>query len=339
MKERLSTQPTPQTDIAVTLDDRVRLLSALLAATRYPDDEQQRFPHGTHPHARHTRSLMLAHERHPAVIGLQSILDRGVPLEALFTVALTLGWPDLTVSATPDWLPPSWVITLRDFFRVSELAGWWEADAHAWDKALDDVRLVLGDFALKPLFESFLGQIEETFTFIPNISYPTDLELALRLGQRLFLIVPPRLAWGTNPPWPYAEDPAHLLRAAINGYGRLLLQSYLSRHADAVNEAARTPLPVSEAFARLHPTWADQFTALFIAGATAIYLEGRVSKAEADAYVLMERKTRHMEILPSVIHVLRRFLTETAGDKFKTLVDYLPVFARQVRVAQRLVGS
>ncbi|MCS7070141.1 MAG: hypothetical protein NZM00_01435, partial [Anaerolinea sp.] len=147
----MSTQPIPQTDIAVVLDDRVRLLSALLAATRYPDDEQRRFPHGTHPHARHTRSLMLAHDRHPAVIGLQSILDRGVSLEALFAFALTLRWPDLTADTTPDWLPSTWVITLRNFWQVSDLPGWWQADGHAWSKALDDVQLVLGDFALKPL--------------------------------------------------------------------------------------------------------------------------------------------------------------------------------------------
>lgn len=333
----MSSQPVPTTDVTVLLDDRIRLMSALLSATRYPEEAQHRRPHGTHAHARHTRKLMLDHERHPAVVGLQSALDQGVPLETIFSFALGLRWPELTLASLPRWSPPSWDVEMRDFLQVSHLKGWWDDDGYAWSKALDDVRAVMAEFALKPLFESFLGQISESFVFIPNICYPTDVELALRLGDQLILIVPPRLAWGDSPPWPYDEDPAHLFRAAINGYGRLLLLAYLRDHTDAISEAARTPLPVSEAFARMYPTWADQFTTLFIAGATALYLEGRVSKAEADSYVLMERKTRHMEILPSVIHVLRRFLNETAGDKFKTLVDYLPVFAKQVRVSQRLV--
>lgn len=325
------------TDVLVKLDDRVRLLGALLALTRYPEHAQQMKAHGTHPHARSTRKYLHDYEQHAAVTGLQTILDQGAPLEALFTLMLALRWPDLTLDALPRWVPPGWDAALRDFYTTSGVQHWWKLDAHAWDKSLHDVQDAMHTFAIKPLFSSFLGPIPETLLFMPHIGYPTDQEVGLRLGSHLILIVPPRLAWGESPPWPYDEDPAHLYRAAINGYGRLLLLAYLRDHPEAVSEAAKTALPVSEPFARRYPTWAEQFTTLFIAGASALYLEAHVSPAEAASYVLLERKTRHMDILPSVIHVLRRFLNETAGDKFKTLVDYLPVFAKQVRVAQRIV--
>ena len=41
-----------QSDVRVKLDDRVRLLGAVLAATDYPEQMQRVKPHGTHAHAR-----------------------------------------------------------------------------------------------------------------------------------------------------------------------------------------------------------------------------------------------------------------------------------------------
>lgn len=329
--------PTPPTDVTVRLDDRVRLFATVLALTRYPDHAQQVKPHLTHGHARDTRKHLAAHAAHPVVGGMQAMLDQRVSMEAIFTMALAMRWPQLTLDAFPRWMPGGWDAALRDFYTTSGVQGWWATNAHAWDKSLHDAQSVMTGFTIKPLFSSFLGPVTETLVLLPHITYPAHHEVALRLAGTLYLLVPPRLAWGDSPPWPYNEDPAHLFRAAINGYGRLLLMAYLRDKTEAISEASQTALPVSEGFARRYPTWVDQFTALFIAGTTALYLEEHVSKAEFDSYVLMERKTRDMDILPSVIHVLRRFLTETAGDKFKTLIDYLPVFARQVRVAQRMV--
>ncbi|PJF25297.1 MAG: hypothetical protein CUN53_13520, partial [Phototrophicales bacterium] len=84
-----------------------------------------------------------------------------------------------------------------------------------------------------------------------------------------------------------------------------------------------------------YPTWSDQFTALFVAGAAAIFLEDHVSKAEADAYVLMERKTNNLTVLPAVVTVLRRYLSEHQSGKFASFLDFLPVFPKQLKVTAR----
>jgi hypothetical protein len=71
----------------VVLDERVRLISAALAATRWPAEAQARRPHGTTSYARATRKRLLPFVDHPAILTLQELLDRAVPLEAIFALA------------------------------------------------------------------------------------------------------------------------------------------------------------------------------------------------------------------------------------------------------------
>jgi hypothetical protein len=318
---------TGASDIFVTLDDRVRLVSAVLAATPYPTQAQARRPHGTHAHARATRKQVSALGEHPAARMLAGLIDGGASLETIFALALDDN------AARPD----GWDTYLSDFYAQAALDEWWVREAD-WMKSVSDVSELFNGVALQPFLEPYLGAIDERLVFMPNIGYPTDHELALRIGGDLVLIVPPRLAWGDSPPWPYDEDPAHVYRAALSGYGRLLLTEYLQDHADVVEQAAQKPLPVSEEFKALHPSWEDQFSSLFIAGLVAIYLEDRVSPAEASSYVLMERKLHGLNVLPGVINIFRRYVGEKKGGHYNGLVDVLPHFAKQLKVANRLVS-
>lgn len=157
------------------------------------------------------------------------------------------------------------------------------------------------------------------------------------MGHDLICVAPPRLAWGDSPPWPFDEDPAHIYRGALTEYGRLLLLAYLRTNTGRVAEAAKTPMPVGEQFQNLHPTWEDQFITLFVAAAVAIYLEDHVNKAEASAYVLMARKAQGMTILPGTVSVLRRYLSEKASGRYESLLDFLPIFPKQLRIAKKIV--
>ena len=190
----------------------------------------------------------------------------------------------------------------------------------------------------KPFLQPYLGEIKEQLIFIPNISYPTDQELGLRLGSDLVCIVPPRLAWGDSPPWPYDEDPAHIYRSALAQFGRMLMvalpaPNIRSHRRNRADTAARQR-PVQGALSHLGGAVRN----LFVAGAVAIYLEDHVSMAEANAYVLMERKVHGLEVLPGVISVFRRYMKEVERGRYKTLLDLLPQFARQLRVANRIVS-
>lgn len=324
-------------DIIVKIDDRVRLMSALLAATRYPELSQQKKPHGTHAHARATKKFLGLQAGHEAATTLQTMIDQRAPLEAIFALALVLRPPQYTVDKPPRWMPPGWNDKVRDFETVSGLAGWWQSEAAVWSSALDQSQKMFAKINLKPFLKPFVGEIKERLIFMPNILYPTDQELSFRLGNDLVAIIPPRLAWGDSPPWPFDEDPAHVYRAAILAYGRLLMSAYLRTHQAKVAEIAQTPLPISDALKAAHPGWTEQFTALFVAGAVAIYLEDHVSHAEAKSYILMEKKVNGLDVLPGVVSVLRRYLTEREAGRYQNLLEFLPVFPRQLRVARRIV--
>lgn len=327
-----------ETDITVKLDDRVRLMSAVLAATRWPEESQKRKPHGTHAHARATVKQLAPLRDHAAATGMESLLDQGVPLDAMFALALMLEWPELTLDRLPHWVPSNWDDKLGDFYAAADLTAWWREESAPWQKSVADAAHVLKNVRLKPFFEPFFGTIPESLIFIPNISYPTDQEIGLHVGDHLVCIVPPRLAWGDSPPWPYDEDPAHIYRAAITQYGKILMQRALRANADKIADIAQTPLPVGDQVRALYPAWHDQLVNTFIAAAVAIYLEDHVSKAEANAYVLMERKVRGMSVLPAVISVLRRYLSEQQAGRYQTFIDFLPVFPKQLRIAARIVS-
>ncbi len=330
-------------DVYVKLDDRVRLIAAALAATRYPDDAQSRHRHGTHAHARATRRYLANFANHEAVRALQALLDHGAPLEAIFTLAQALHFADDTREqparwTPPRWMPPHWDDQLMRFYADADLAGWWQSENAVWQTAFEGVSRTFTDVRFKPFLQPYLGVIDERLVFMPNILYPTDHTLGLRFSGDLVCIAPPRVAWGDSPPWPFDEDPAHVYRTTIELYGFILMDAYLRAHADRIIELAQTPLPVTDQYRALYPTWAEQFAHLFVAGAVAIYLEDHVSPAEASAYVLMERKVSGLEVLPGVIHVFRRYLRELASGNYTSLLDLLPNFSRQLKVANKIAS-
>jgi hypothetical protein len=51
----------------------------------------------------------------------------------------------------------------------------------------------------------------------------------------------------------------------------------------------------------------------------------------------MERKVNGMGFLPGTISVWRRYLSEREAGRYSSLMDFLPVFPKQLRVANRIV--
>jgi hypothetical protein len=331
----------PMTELShvdVRLDDRIRLMSVLLAATDWPDRAQARKPHGCHAHARHARKFVADYAMHPAVQALQGLLHKGAPPEALFTLAAVMSWPDMLPARLPSWASPEWPAQIRDFYETAAVEQLWQDESAAWSKAVDEAGRMLNGVAIQTFLQPFFGTVSERLVFMPNISYPADLELGVRAAGELVAIVPPRLAWGDSAPWPFDNDPVYVQRAALTQYVRLLLPPYLRANADALAAAEKTALPVPDDFAKQYPTWTAQFMSLFVSALTAIYLEDCVSAVEAKSYVLMERKAFGVALLPSIVRVLRHYLEGVSAGRYSELADFLPHFPKQVRVAKRIVS-
>ncbi|NDJ75544.1 MAG: hypothetical protein GYB65_04730 [Chloroflexi bacterium] len=324
--------------IEVRIDDRARLMSAVLSATNWPDTEQKRRRHRAHVHARNTSKRAKLALDHPAVHSLQTLLDQGTPLEAIYSYALSLSWPAMKPKQPVPWAPLHWAEQLADFYAKTEMQAWWAEETEVWQRAHEQAQKIIKEADLYGFFKPFVGEISEQLVFMPNISYPSDTEIGVRLDGELFCVAPPRIAWGDNEPWPFDEDAAHIYRSALAEYGRLLMVSYLRQNAAAVAPVAEKPLPVGNQFREEHPTWSDQFTGLFVAGAVALFLEQAINLQEAKAYILMENRVHGLTLLPGVISVLKRYLSEFNDGRYTQFSEYLPHFPKHLRVAKRVAS-
>lgn len=331
--------PTP---VKIILDNRLRLISTALAATDFPEKAQERKRHHAHAHARAAIKHLQDREmgKHPAIIALQGMLNQGVPIEALFALAMYFNWPDLTAPVLPEWVPDGWNEQLRDFYEKSEAGEFWLTADKSWQSAKSESeRVFTGKVHFKELLEQFIGEIKEEFVFVPNLLWPADREVGIRVENQLISIVPPPLAWGESPPWPYDEETRlaeHTYPMALAQYARILMLGYLREHAEKLGDATEKDLPISDELKVQYPTWEDQFLALFQSGVVAIYLEDYINPTEAKGFMLMEKRVRKMVELPGTVSVLRRFLQQK-GNKFETLADFLTVFPAQLRVAKKIV--
>jgi len=320
-------------DVLIEVDDRARLIGALLAATRYPDLAQARKKHGVHAHARATRKRLTPFHDHPAVQAADALLAQGMPVESLFALAFTLNPATLRPAVPLAGLPPALANGLPDFAQQADLAAWWQDEAEPWDRAVSEAERALAGAQIGPFLDGFFGPTTARLVVMPNIGYPEDAEIALAAEGALIAVIPPRPAWGDSPPWPFDEDPAYLLRAALVSYSRLRLSGPLLANADLIAEVMVEPLPVSEAFRALYPAWQDQFAQVLSGALAAIYLDEQVSPQEASAYLLMEKRLRGLDVLPAAVSVLRTYRGQKGAGSPLALERFLPRFPVLLRQA------
>ncbi len=324
--------------VVIRIDDRVRLLSAVLAATNYPEKSQERKKHGTHLHARGTRKVVTDFTHHPAVHAMQVLLDQHIPLSSMYSYVERLTWPGMAGDDMPRWVPPRWNEHLRHFYEVTKLAQWWTDEDAAWQTPARHLREIFAKVDLYTFLEPFVGPVVETLIFMPNISYPTDQNVGLRIGGELIAIMPPPMAWGDSPPWPYKDDAALAYRTALSEYTDVLMGAYMREHEGSFSLLAEKPLPVGDKFVAAHPTWHDQFLGLFKAAVIYLFLEESVSSLEARSFMQYMQKVEGLTILAGVASILRRYLDEYKAGHYSNFAEYLPNFQKHLRVVKTLAA-
>ncbi len=324
--------------ITVQIDDRVRLLAAILSQTDWPQREQAAKPHGVHTHAKATQRFLADYAGHEAVLAARGLLNTGRAPEQLLGFAAYLNWPGLRAPGDlPEWVPDRWAAQIRDFFRASRLQDFWNAEKPVWEQAAKEAEDVFpAGLDVLSLLGEFFGQRNERLVFQPNLCYPTDRAFGFRRDNELVCVAPPPIAWGDNPPWPYDDDPSWAYATAFGVYARTFLKEYLDAHPGEVELARGGSLPVPEDFLKQHPDWFDQFALIFIGGATAIFLARTLGKAEADSFILMEHKAHSFTTLPSAVSVLETYLSDHKAGRFREFAEFLPMFRENLRISERL---
>lgn len=284
--------------IEVSIDDRVRLAMAVLAATDWPEREQAQETHAVHQHSKQTRQFVREHRNHAAVAGLNSALADGAMLTDVFSAVLRHSWPNFRpVEPLPDRLRDStWVNAMADFYRVTAIADFWQEHAAHWEEAKEDLVAVFAESRLV----TFLNQLRQrpaarAIAVVPSIVYPMLAPVLATTASRLCLILPPAKAWGESPPWPFGEDPAWVVAQTC---------WHLTAHFMASDLPGLTPTN----------------QALLRHAAVVLCLEQEFDDAEAMAYLVRSKKEQHLPQLPGVTESLRSYL---ANPESRTLVSLL----------------
>ena len=282
----------------ITIDERLRLVTAVLAASDWPDDEQQQLTHAVHPQAKKVRHFVQPFQGHPAAQGVNDGLLNGVAPNEFFSVALRATWPDFTpTTELPRLLKiKEWLQSLADFGRKSAIfTDFWPQEAAVWQEAKEALSTV---FAGKDLLTAF-GQLKGSpvttaVSLMPNLVYPALTPAVATTDQALTLLLPPPKAVGESPPWPFDEDPGWVI-ATVSG--RLV------------------PYLLTEELTLLDRT--EQRLALYMAVAHCLaYL---FDEFEAQAYLLRTKKERDLPQLPLLFTRLENEIAAENGRPFAAL--------------------
>jgi hypothetical protein len=280
-------------DITILIDDRARLVTAVLAASRWPQLEQAQLTHAVHPHAKQTQQFVQRVAAHRAVTAVNEALSADTPPDHFFSTALRADWGSFIVReplpGNDSFAAAAWLKTLPDFGEKSGLAVFWAGHQAAWEEAKSDLQAIFYDSQIGRFLAHLRRQpLSRTIHLMPNIVYPALQPILAETATAVYLLLPPPKAVGESPPWPYDEDPGWVLDRTC----QTLMDYFL---ADI-----------------LHQFNSEQQRLLKYA-ATALFLEEAIDEAEAMSYQIRAKKQHNLPRLPLAIKELRQWMAQ--GDR------------------------
>jgi len=273
-------------DVVISLDNRVRLVGAVLAASHWPQLEQARERHAVHPQAKFTAQYVRDFVEHPAVLAANEALAAGVPLAELFGAALSCDWPTFTSQqAMPaSFAAAAWVEALADFYVDSAIAAFFWADhAASWGAAERELTAIFRNAGLASFLAGLTGQAIPAIMITPNLTYPALETVIAGIPTALHLILPPPKAYGESPPWPYREGVDWVL--AQSSYP--LIQHLLNDTLQRLNTSQQQTLSHA---------------------AVTLFLEKALGEADGMSYLVRSKKQYKLPDLPHLVETLRQHL-------------------------------
>ena len=283
----------------IFLDERLRLVTAVLAASSWPVEEQAQLVHAVHPQAKQVRQFVATFATHPAVNGVNEARQNGVDLAALFSAALRCTWPNFVPKEPlPRVLKiKEWTESLADFARkTAVVTEFWPQHTAVWDEALAHLEQIFASGDLLSSLGQLGGNGEDTaVSLMPNLVYPA-LQPVIATGEnKLALLLPPPKAVGESPPWPFDEDPGWVVAAVAEQLAPHLLPAELASLSSGQKLVA-THLAAAHGLAAL----LDEF--------------------EAQAYLLRLKKEQNLTQLPALFAQLQAEVEGGNGRPLATLL-------------------
>ena len=277
-------------EVIVSLDNRARLVTAVLAASHWPKLEQQQTPHAVHPHSKQTAYLVEPAAGHPAVTILNQGLAQDIPLSDYFSAALRCSWPGFTPQEPLPASPAdrAWVNALPGFYQQTDLATFWQKESESWQTAYDELSAIFRDSHLSPFLRQLCGEAWAKVVIVPTVVYPLLKPVLAETAAALYMILPPAKAWGESPPWPFGEDPGWVIAQSCFH----LVQYFLADTLAQMDEMQQ---------------------GLLTYAAVTLCLEKEFDEAEAMTYLVQKKKEQKLPRLPLAVETLRDYLAEPDG--------------------------
>ncbi|MEK7312803.1 MAG: hypothetical protein AAB382_12600 [Chloroflexota bacterium] len=303
------------TTLTVLTDPRARALSAVLAATDWPDREQHPLPRGVHPQAHALKKHVSAFHDHSAAAYVQTALNADANPAPLFAHALN-DEPDLTAH-------------LRDFTSAAALDAYWSEHEAGWAQSVAEVQKQVSNANIAAFLGELFDAVPDALVIHPNIAYPTTHSFGVSAPGRLYSIMPPRKAVGESKPWPFGDDRDYVVRLAVHDFCQSLLNDLLGRRPDLLPPGEHSDgLPPD--FRAEHPTWQKQVIELFAYAAQIIFLN-RLEDGAGDSFAVFERRTRKLGILTGVVGEVTNYVSGRGMSQQYTGIEvYLPHFVGEV---------
>ena len=285
--------------LLVAIDERLRLVTAVLAASNWPVEEQNQLTHAVHSHAKQVRQFVQAHTSHPAANGVNEALLNGVALADLFSAALRSSWPDFSATAElPAVLKISdWVATLPDFAEQTAVATqFWPQHSAVWQEAQSALEKVFSNGDLLAAIGQLGDVVETAVTLMPNLVYPALSPVVANTDGALTLLLPPPKAVGESPPWPFNEDPGWV----VANVAEQLIPHLLAADFAPLN-AEKQPIATFLAAAHCLIALLDDF--------------------EAQAYLLRAKKEHNLPQLPALFTQLQDEIGGGNGRSLSTILQ------------------
>jgi hypothetical protein len=282
----------------VTIDERLRLVTAVLAISSWAEDEQNRLPHAVHSQAKQLRHFLRPFSSHPAVNGANEALLNGVALSDLFNAALRCTWPEFNPTGElPQVLKiQDWVHLLADFTQDTNIStDFWPQQTAVWDEAVTGLESIFpDDGVMSSLALLTEDSLETAVTLMPNLIFPALTPVVATADGALTLLLPPPKAVGESPPWPFDEDPGWVVATACKHLIPHLLAAELAQLED------------------------DQ-QAVAVHTAVAHCLSQLLDDFEAQSYLLRSKKAHNLPQLPTLFARLQEAVEGGNGHPLATL--------------------
>lgn len=319
----------------VIIDDRVRLMNAVLLLTEFVNENANWKPHDLKVAA---LDHLKPYTNHPCIAATRTLAESHW-MDSFYGYAIRLIREDgiFTPPSGSSFLlddpdDTTYARLLNDFLADSQLVTFWSDTRDMWEKAIGECKTILEECGFSQFIYEMFDEIPP-IVIVPNPADPSTFGFGPSDGRIGYAIIgPPAVAKDSSVQVKYSQQPDYVAQMAFHECIHTLWGAV--RHnegwiVDHLQPLAKR-MELKDWFPERYPDWASQLDELFIRAATTLFM----SRLTGEEYELAELKQDAeqfgIEPVLDFYHALKEFLHLKAEDKGRTFQSFLPELAKRV---------